>query len=172
MTSLKLPKDVAADDRHDAVWKLLTTNTLPLWEGSELLVPTLPLNQALAAECRRAVHIGFAIPGLEAIEEVLAGEQKGLELLFKKAPDVPHNPRASRLLLMSNDGSNRFYRDCEALLVKYDQRLIGCRLDVTGEGFGSAVLGSQKLARALLFVDKKAVARVLLTLVAQASARD
>jgi hypothetical protein len=171
MTSLRLPKDVAADARHDAICKLLTTNMTPVWEGSELQVPTLPLNQALAAECRRAVHIGFAVPGLEAIEEALAAEQKGLDALFKKAPHVPHNPRASRLLLMSNDGSKRFYRDCEALLVKYDQRLIGCRLDVTGESFGSAVLGPQKLARALLFVDKKAVARALLTLVAQATPR-
>jgi hypothetical protein len=165
MLSLKLPKDVAADSRHDAVWKLLTTNTTPLWEAAELRVPTLPLNRALAAQCHRAVTTGLATPGLEAIEGVLASEQKGLDALLEKAPQVPQNPRVSRLLLMSNDGSKRFYRDCEALLVKYDQRLIGCRLDVTGDNFGSVVYGYPKLMRALLFVDKKAVARALLTLV-------
>ena len=161
---LKLPKDVAADSRHGAICKLLTTNTTPVWDGAELQVPTLPLNQALAAECRRAVTTGLATPGLEAIEEVLASEQKGLDALLEKAPKVPQNPRVSRLLLMSNDGSKRFYRDCESLLVKYDQRLIGCRLDVTGDAFGSVVFGYPKLMRALLFVDKKAVARALLTL--------
>ncbi|MGC4064956.1 MAG: hypothetical protein QM784_10000 [Polyangiaceae bacterium] len=171
MTWLRLPKDVAADARHDAVCKLLTTNTRPIWEGSELQVPTLPLNRALAEECRRAVHLGFAVPGLEGIEEALASEQKGLDALLKKAPDAPQNPRASRLLFMSNDGSKRFYRDCEALLVKYDKRLMACRLDVTGESFGSAILGPPKLARALLFVDKKAVARALLALVPQGTPR-
>lgn len=166
MLRLKLPKDVAADGRHDAVWKLLSTNTTPLSEGSELQVPSLPLSQSLAAECRLALRNGLATPGLEAIAEVLASEQKGLDALRKRAAVAPQNPRVSRLLLMSNDGSKRFYRDCESLLCRYDQRLIGCRLAVTGDDFGSAVYGYPKLMRAILFVDKKAVARALLALLA------
>ena len=80
-----MPKDVAADSRHDAICKLLTTNTTPVWDGAELQVPTLPLNHALAAECRRAVTTGLVTPGLEAIEEVLASEQKGLDALLEKS---------------------------------------------------------------------------------------
>jgi hypothetical protein len=88
-----------------------------------------------------------------------------LDALVAKAPDAPKAPRVSRLLLMSNDGSKRFCRDCASLLTQYDQRVIGCRLDITGDEFGSAVFGYPKLVRALLFVDKKAVARALLALV-------
>jgi hypothetical protein len=164
MLSLKLPKDVVADSRHDRVLKLLTSHMVPVWEEAELQIPALPLNDALAAECRHAVTARFAIPGLESIEEVLANEQKGLDALLEKPGNVPQSPRVSRLLLMSNDGSRRFYRDCESLLLKYDQRLMGCRLDVSGDNFGSIVFGYPKLMRALLFVDKKAVARALLTL--------
>jgi hypothetical protein len=167
MLTLRLPKDVAADDRHNTVWTLLTTNMTPLWEEGELQVPTLRPNQGLAAECRRDTAAGLATPGLEAIEELLASEQKGLDALIEKAPTATQNPRVSRLLLMSRDGSRRFYRDCEALLIKYEQRLIGCRLDITGEDFGSLVFGYPKLVRALLFIDKKAVSRALLALVTQ-----
>jgi hypothetical protein len=165
MLTLKLPKDVAADPRHDAVWTLLAANTTPLWEGASLRVPTLPLNQGLANECRQAVADRLAIPGLEAISKVLASEQKGLDALIAKAPSVPQNPRVSRLLLMSNGGSKRFYRDCEAMLAKYDQRVIGCLLEVTGNHLGSVIFGKPKLVHAVLFVDKKAVARALLALV-------
>jgi len=125
MLTLKLPKDVAADPRHDAVWDLLTTNTTPLWDGANLRVPKFALNQGLAAECSQSVNDRLAIPGLEAISKVLASEQKGLDALMAKAHSVPQNPRVSRLLLMSNGGSKRFYRDCEAMLAKYDQRVIG-----------------------------------------------
>ena len=165
MLALKLPKDVAADTRHDAVWHLLTTNTTALWEGATLQVPTLPLNQELAAECRQCIAEGLAIPGLEAIGKLLASEQKGLDALNARAPNVPQNPRVSRLLLMSNGGSKRFYRDCEALLAQYDQRVIGFRLDATGNQLGLVVFGKPKLVHAVLFVDKKAVARALLALV-------
>ena len=165
MLPLRLPKNVVADPRHDAVCDLLTANTAPLWDSANSRVPTLALNQGLAAECRRSIANGQAIPGLESICEVLRGEQNGLDALNAKAPDKPQNPRASRLLLLSSDGSTRFYRDCDSLLTEYDQRVIGCRLDVTGADFGLALFGCPKLVRALLLVDKKAVARALLTLV-------
>lgn len=167
MLPLRLPKDVVADPRHDAVCHLLTASVTPLWEGATIRVPTLPLNHGLAAECRRAIGAGLAIPGLESIEELLRGEQNGLDALNAKSPSRPQNPRVSRLLLMSRDGSTRFYRDCEALLAQYEQRVIGCRLDATGEDFGLAVFGRPKLVRAILLVDKKAVSRTLLTLVAR-----
>jgi hypothetical protein len=167
MLPLRLPKDVAADPRHETICALLATNTTPLWEGANLRVATFPLNDEMTRECRRSIAAGLAIPGLEAIGDVLASEQKGLDALIAKAPDAPQNPRVSRLLLMSNDGSKRFYRDCESLLAQYAQRVIGCRLDVTGDNFGAVVFGYPKLVRAVLFVDKKAVARALLTLAPQ-----
>jgi len=164
MLTLKLPKDVVADSRHDAVRNLLTTNTRPLWEDGSVHVPTFPLGPDLATECQQAIALGAAFQGLETIVKVLASEQKGLDALVAKAPDRPQQPRVSRLLLMANDGSKRFYRDCDSLLVKYTQRLLGCRLDVTGEVFGTALAGYPKLVRAVLIVEKKAVARALLAL--------
>ena len=161
---LKLPKDVVADPRHDEVVRLLTTGAAPLWEGGRHPVPTLPLTEALADALRGALRAGEACQGLELITEKLASEQKGLDALAKKTPDGPQNARVSRILLVANDGSTRFYRDCDALLSRYPQRVLGCRLDVPGEALGNALLGTPRMVRSVLVVDKKAGARALLAL--------
>lgn len=161
---LKLPKDVVADPRHDAVTQLLTTHAGLLWEGGRHEVATLPMNAALAAELRGALLEGLACQGLELIASKLAGEQKGLDALRAKAPDSPQNARASRILFIANDGSKRFYRDCDGLLARYPQRLLACRLDVSGEELGEAVVGDSKLVRSVLVTDKTVAARALLAL--------
>lgn len=164
MSALKLPKDVVADPRHDAVSSLLATHAGLLWDGGRNRVATLPMTSALAAELRDALTAELACQGLELITTKLASEQKGLDALGKKAPESPQNARVSRILFLANDGSTRFYRDCDALLSRYPQRLLGCRLDIAGEALGEALLGSPKMVRSVLVLDKKVAARSLLAL--------
>jgi hypothetical protein len=161
---MKLPKDVVADPRHDAVMKLLTEDTRVLWENGVTEVPSFALNPRLTEAIQRAFALKQAFQGLEQISKELAFEQKGLDALLAKTPGKPQNPRISRLLLIANDGSERFYRECDSLLNRYGQRLLGCRIDVTGEELGEAAFGSPKLVRAALIVDKKATAQILLSL--------
>lgn len=162
---MKLPKDVVADPRHDAVVSLLGTNTHMLWEKGANPVSTIPMNLKLAGALQRAFSLNQAIQGLEQITKEMAFEQKGLDAVIEKtAADRPQQPRISRLLFMSNDGSERFYRDCDSLLSKYGQRLLGCRIDLSGEDFGVAIFSAPKLVRAALITDKKAVAQALLAL--------
>lgn len=165
MSVLKLPKDVVADPRHDAVVQLLAENAALLWENGRHHVATRPVTKALIAELRRALAAGHASQGLEFITEKLAAEQKGLDALNKKSPENPQNARVSRILFLANDGSTRFYRDADALLSRYPQRLLACRLDITGEAFGKALLGSDKMVRSVLVFDKAAGAAALLALV-------
>lgn len=164
MPLLKLPKDLAADPRHDAVSNLLTAHAGLLWEGGRNQVATLPMTEALGAVLRGALLAGLASQGLELITDKLGAEQKGLDAAKAKAPESPQNARVSRLLFVANDGSTRFYRDCDALLSRYSQRLLGCRLDIAGEELGNLVLGEPRLVRSVLVVDKKVVAKALLAL--------
>lgn len=164
MSALKLPKDVVADPRHDALVRLLEARAGLLWERSRHQVATLPPTPVLLAELRGALAAGHAYQGLELIAEKLASEQKGLDALNEKAPGGPQNARVSRILFLANDGSERFYRDCEALLSRYPQRLLACRLEIPGEALGQALFGSAKLVRSVLVVDKKVGARALLAL--------
>lgn len=162
--ALKLPKDVVADPRHDAVVHLLTTHAGVLWEGGRNQVATLPITEALSGTLRGALSAGQACQGLELLTEKLANEQKGLDAASVKTPDSPQNARVSRVLFLANDGSTRFYRDCDALLSRYAQRLLACRLDVTGEELGNALRGNSKLVRSVLVFDKKFGAQALLAL--------
>lgn len=164
MSVLKLPKDVVADPRHDAVVQLLAENAGLLWENGRHRVAMLPMNDALKAELRRALVAGHASQGLEFIAEKLAAEQKGLDALKKKAPESPQNARVSRILFVANDGSTRFYREVDELLTRYPQRLMACRLDIGGEALGQALLGSPKMVRSVLVFDKTVGAQVLLSL--------
>src|SRR4051794_3905053 len=66
---LKLPKDVVADPRHDAVLKLLTTHAGLLWESGRNQVATLPITDVLVAELRGALLAGHACQGLELIAD-------------------------------------------------------------------------------------------------------
>lgn len=161
---LKLPKDLVADPRHDAVSELLTKHAGLLWESGRNQVATLPMTDALARELRGALSAEYACQGLELITDKLASEQKGLDAAAKKAPESPQNARASRILFLANDGSTRFYRDCDALLSRYPQRLLACRLEIPGEELGAQLTGSAKLIRSVLVFDKKVAARALLAL--------
>jgi hypothetical protein len=163
-TVLKLPKDVSADPRHDEVVSLLAKHAGVLWEGGRNQVATLPMTEALSATLRGALVAGHACQGLELITDKLASEQKGLDAASKKTPESPQNARVSRILFLANDGSTRFYRDCDALLVRYSQRLMACKLEVTGEELGNAVHGGSKLIRSVLVHDKKFGAQALLAL--------
>jgi hypothetical protein len=162
---LKLPKDVAADPRHEALSNLLAAHARPLRDGGQNQAAALPFLPALGAELRVALAAGHACQGLELASEKLAAEQKGLDALRRKAPESPQNARVSRVLFLAGDGSARFYRDADALLSRHPERLLVCRLDLPGEAVGEALFGAPKLVRAVLIFDKKAAARALLALV-------
>jgi hypothetical protein len=164
---LKLPKDLVGHPRHDDVARLLTTNASPLWAGGRQAVPTVAMTAAAAAALRGALAAEVAYQGLEAIAEKLAAEQKGLDALARKLSS-PQNARLSRILFLASDGSPRFLRDCDALLVRYPERLIACRLDVAGEALGEAIFGRPKIVRGVLVADRKACADALLTLLPEA----
>ena len=70
----------------------------------------------------------------------------------------------SRLLILSDDGAERFYRHVESLLRRHGPRLLAIRLDSSAEELGSAVFRPGALARLLLVTHKDAVAKALLSL--------
>lgn len=161
---IKLPKDLQDDPRHAAVSALLQADTAPLWERGRTPVATVPLTRSLANVLGHALHVGLASQGLELVTEKLAREQSGLDAVALKNPTTQTGARASRLLFVANDGSTRFYRDCDGLISRYDRRLIACRVDLDGTAFGQALFGRPKLVRCVLVHDKHVVTRALLAM--------
>ena len=71
---------------------------------------------------------------------------------------------ASRLLVMADDGAERFYRQVERLLLRHGPRVLAVRLEVDADTLGEVVFGPGRRARLLLLDHKEAVSGVLLSM--------
>ena len=103
---------------------------------------------------------------LENAERTLAAEERGLQMADRQI-GVPRGVRVSRLLLLANDGAERFYRQIEALLRRHGPRVLAVRLEIDENGLGELLFGPGRVARLLMLEHKQAVGSVLLAMAGQ-----
>lgn len=164
--AVRLPKLVEADPRAAKLLRGLDRHAEPLWRESAVRVAAVRLDAELSAVLQSARSGGHVVRGLEAAEATLAAEERGLAIADRRA-DGPRGARVSRLLLLANDGAERFYRHVEALLRQHRGRVLAVRLDVAADGLGALLFGPGRLARLLLLERKDAVAGALLAIADQ-----
>ncbi len=110
-------------------------------------------------EARRARRL---VRGLEGAEEALDRQQRGLERSIDTRPGRGgESRRISRLLIVAEDGSPRFFRSVDRLRRRHTQRLELLCVEADAEALGRAVFGAGRSARALLLDHKGAVTRLL-----------
>jgi hypothetical protein len=97
---------------------------------------------------------------LETISNRLERERRGIAHL-REGRGLPTGDRVSRLLLVSSDGAQRFYRHVEHLLQLHAPRLLGCMLDMDGNALGSVITGKERQIKAIIVEYKEAVAELL-----------
>jgi len=159
---LKLPKLLESDDRAAVIEKRLTENSKLLWSGGTIKVPKLPLTTSMEKALSLSRRAGQLRGGLESIESTLGREKSGLLAVAKKQKHKAESShRLSRLLIMSSDGSERFYRHCEMLLSSHGDRMIGLQLDTQSQLIGQKFFGKDAQVKALLVSHKDFVVRVL-----------
>lgn len=158
---LKLPKSLVSHPKHEALTAFLAKNARPLRDGGVPGVEAVfvPLDEGLRSALRVALGTRHLTQGLEAMGETLEKEAKGLRLVQEKTGQAPAQ-RASRLLILANDGSERFYRDAERLLAKHGDRLMAMVADATSELLG-AFTAKGNAAKALMIDDRDALALFL-----------
>lgn len=160
---LKLPRSsLLSDEDARNLEEFLAQASRPLWAESEILVPHVPFSEELLQSVGFARRCGYLRGGLESIETVLQREEVGLRALREKS--VRGNENVSRLLLMANDGSERFYRSCERLLNRHGRRLMGLCVDIPSSEMGRRFFGKGALVKAALVTKKALTVKVLLTL--------
>ncbi|MDA8124297.1 MAG: hypothetical protein M0009_03805 [Deltaproteobacteria bacterium] len=164
--ALRLPKTVESDPRGSQLLRDLTTQSRLLWPKSAIGTPVAVLTAELAAALRNAYGAGQVVRGLETAERRLAAEERGLQMAAKQA-GTPRGVRISRLLLLANDGAERFYRNIETLLLRHGLRVLAVRLELDEKGLGELLFGPGHVARLLMLEHKQAVASVLLALAGQ-----
>lgn len=122
--------------------------------------PFAPALVSALFEARRARRL---VRGLEAAEAALEAQRRGVvaqrDSALHASPSAPQ--RISRLLLISDDGSDRFYRNVERLQRNHGAVLEVIRVTCDELRLGVAVFGPGKRVRAFLVDHKDAVVRVL-----------
>ena len=161
--SLRLPKLIESDPRGPQLLLNLTTHTQPLWRESELRIPAAMPSSELAEALRNAYASGQVIRGLESAERRLAAEERGLQMADRQI-GVPRGIRVSRLLILANDGAERFYRNVETLLHRHGLRVLAVRLEIDAGGLGELLFGTGRIARLVMLERKQAVGDVLLAM--------
>jgi hypothetical protein len=165
ISDIRLPRELEAEGAAGAICEALTARTFPLLPDGDFSVPMITMGDPLKKVLQRANLNGRIRWGLEAISDKLAREKRGIDNLWE-GRGLPRGERVSRLLLISNDGAQRFYRHIEHLLQFYAPRLLGCMLDMDGSALGSVITGKEKQIKVIMAEHKEVVSEILRTLVA------
>jgi hypothetical protein len=165
MEALNLPRRVAEDPGAARLASELVARSEPLWPGGECPVTRADLTPRLEAALKSAYSGGRIVRGMEGAQRALAVEERGLRHVDRKT-GVERGRRISRLLILADDGSERFYRSVESLLRRHCPRVLALRLPIDETAFGRILFGRDEVARLLLVEHKDAVSAVLLALAA------
>lgn len=163
---LRLPKSIESDPRAQKILYLLTSQTRQLWRESERWAPVCSVSPDLATALIRGHRAGRVVRSLENAERVLASEERGLRMADDQS-GTSRGVRISRLLLLANDGAERFYRRIDSLSTRYGPRVLTIRLEIDERGLGELLYGAPHVARLLMVEHKEAVAEILLSLATQ-----
>ena len=157
---------VESDPRSTRVIRILTTNTRPLWHGGVIEVPEIVLTDELAEALRNASRGGKVVRGLESALRLLADEHRGITLADRRS-GAQRGSRISRLLILADDGADRFYRTVESLLRRHGSRVLAVRIEADAATLGALLFGPDRIARLIMIEHKDAVSTVLFALAGQ-----
>jgi hypothetical protein len=152
-----LPREIESGPDAEAIRARLAEPGRLLWAGAAVTIPVLALTPELAAALGAARGGGRLVLGLEAVAETLAAEADGLG----RRPGGEGGARVSRLLLVSEDGAERLYRQVERLVAAHAPRLLVLMLACDAPGLGRATTGREVPVKAVLARHKQAVATLL-----------
>lgn len=128
-------------------------------------MPRIDIGPALERALASAFSASRIVRGLDGATRALQAEERGLRLVDEKT-GAARGQRVSRLVVVTDDGAERFYRNVESLLRKHAPRVLGLRLATDAPTLGQLLFGSDQVARLLLVEHKDAVGGVLLGLAA------
>lgn len=162
ITTYKLPRQLVSDPKAEGLLEQLFSCTRKLNQESGFVIPVFELTDAFKKSLLTARRAGHAVRGFDNASEILLLERNGILKLNKQ--DGQGN-RISRLVLISNDGSDNFYNKVNNLLVKYSPRVLGSVIDADSYVLGSLLFGEGKIAKLILIDHKDAVSGVLLSII-------
>lgn len=155
---MKLPKQLAKEEVESDVRAVLEKESIELCSDSNIYIPVLKLNPELRKQIFYAKFRNELIIGYRDVEKVLENELHGLQNVNNQSD------RVSRLLIVTNDGSPRFYRQLEFLHKNQGGRVLICRLDIGSVLMGDILELKDKQVKTVLLNRKESVVNVLKSL--------
>jgi hypothetical protein len=135
-------------------------HTAKLWPGGDLRVPVIAIDDRLKNTLQEAMLKGGLRFGLEGASAKLRSEKAGIDNISGQS-DASYGARISRLVLLSNDGSERFYRHVEQLLLLNAPRVLACLLDSDSGALGKAITTRDKEIKLVMAEHKDVVSGIL-----------
>ena len=155
---MKLPKQLENEALESDVRAVLEKESIELCQDSNISIPLLHLNSELQKQIFSAKSQGEVVIGYRAAEKALENELRGLQNVNNQSD------RVSRLLIVTNDGSPRFYRQLEFLHKNQGGRVLICRLDIDSSLMGDILDLKDKQVKAILLNRKDSVVNALKSL--------
>lgn len=160
--NLRLPRLVENDDRATLINDVLSAPK-KLWAKSVVEVAHIPFNLEFVRTLQLEHKKGRVVRGFELIERSLASQSKGLQQVDQKTGEK-RGQRISRLLIISNDGSDRYMRKLEQLILQHKDRVLAIVIDADSERLGHLFFGEGKSVKLLMLEHKESVAAALFSL--------
>jgi hypothetical protein len=157
------PRPLIAEGRAEALSRWWLASKSAAVEAGLPAFPRHAMTQSLRTTLFEARRARWVVRGLEAAEEALSAQEKGLRQAPAARVAAGHR-RISRLLVLSQEAAPRFYREVEKLCQRHASRLDAIVLECDEGELGAATFGSGRVARALLLDHKEAVVQFLGTL--------
>jgi hypothetical protein len=154
------PRDVEGEVGAATLRARLGAASRPLWRDAATHAPVVTLDAPLSAALASAAREGTLVLGLEAATAALDREAHGLAAVDARASST-RPARISRLLLLADDGAERFYRAADRTARRHATRVLPVRVAASAAALGQAVLGRPAGVKAVLVQHKQAVAAVL-----------
>ncbi len=155
---------VESDPRGAAIKELLSNNLKKLWPKAQTMAVFLPVSEKFIRTLQLEHKRGRIVRGFELIERSLEIQAHGLSLVDEKTGGQ-RGARVSRLLLISNDGAERFMRNVESLLLIHGDRVLSLVINIDSEKLGQMFFGEGKTAKVMMLEHKESVANALFSLV-------
>ena len=165
LSDIRLPRQLEVGNTAETIRQALMARTVKLWPGGDLDVAIITINNPLKKALQKAMLNSQIRCGFEAIFDKLENERKGITNVRERL-GAAYGDRVSRLLLFSNDGAPRFYRNIEYLLQANAPRLLGCFLDIDGSTLGNVITGKDRTIKVVMAEHKEAVSEILRTIAA------
>ena len=155
---MKLPKQLEKEGVESDVRAALKEERIELYKASNIYIPVLKLTRKLRTNIFHAKSLGELVIGYAAIVKALSNELRGLQKIDSLSD------RVSRLLMVTNDGSPRFYREFAFLQKRQGARVLICRLDVDSVLMAGILGLKDQVVKTVLLNKKKSVINVLKSL--------